>query len=167
MLNAHNVRTYLEIGARHGDTFHIIMSSLPKGSFGIALDLGGGPWGVANSIPYLSSVIADLNKQGYNCDYILGDSTDPDIIETVCALGPYDAIFIDGDHRYNGVKSDWLSYGRVGKLVAFHDIVGIDQFDKQGNKVEVSILWNEIKERNKYTEFIGDKTTMGIGVILQ
>ena len=42
------VTRYLEIGARHGDTFHTIVLALPEGSYGLALDLPGGLWGPAS-----------------------------------------------------------------------------------------------------------------------
>ena len=38
--------------------------------------------------------------------------------------GPLDMLFIDGDHRYEGVLADWLLYKHLvspGGIVAFHD----------------------------------------------
>jgi hypothetical protein len=49
LLQERNVRRYLEIGARHGDTFHEVMRSLPVGSVGVAVDLPGGLWGHVKS----------------------------------------------------------------------------------------------------------------------
>ena len=36
--------------------------------------------------------------------------------------GPYDLVFIDGDHSPAGVRADWQNYGPMARLVAFHDI---------------------------------------------
>ena len=52
------------------------------------------------------------------------DSQDPATIEAVGECGPFDFVFIDGDHTYDGVRADWLAYSplvRSGGLVAFHD----------------------------------------------
>jgi predicted O-methyltransferase YrrM len=59
---------------------------------------------------------------------ILGDSGAPSTVarvkEAVC--GSVDFLFIDGDHRYDGVRRDFESYAplvRPGGLIAIHDIV--------------------------------------------
>lgn len=75
--------------------------------------------------------------------YLLrGFSQDAGIIEQAADLGPYDFIFIDGDHRYQAVKADWDNYRGMaapGGVFAFHDTqhVGDDTYG-------VEQLWNEI-----------------------
>jgi len=48
-----------------------------------------------------------------------------DVVEEVAAhTSSLDLLFIDGDHSYKGVKSDWDAYSRFlrsGSLVVFHD----------------------------------------------
>src|SRR5690606_15397754 len=44
LLQDRGVRRYLEVGARHGDTFHYLMTGLPVGSVGVAVDLPGALW---------------------------------------------------------------------------------------------------------------------------
>lgn len=165
-LNDHAVKSYLEIGARHADTFHEIMINLPKGSTGVAVDLPGGMWGKKSSVNSLIAAAKDLRRRGYKIHVILGDSTDPEIMDKVDALAPYDAILIDGDHRYDGAKQDWVNYGPLSNIVAFHDIVGEGQVEKvHNNPVEVPRLWSEIKQLYPgCTEFVDDGSTMGIGV---
>jgi cephalosporin hydroxylase len=169
LFKKHNVRRYLEIGARHGDTFHAIMSALPVGSFGVAVDLVAGPWGTSKSLKHLQLAGEDLTTKGREVQIILGNSRSPDIIERIAAFAPFDAILIDGDHRYDGVKADWLNYGSMAPIVAFHDIAGEGQHTKDGKAlpVEVPRLWNEIKDQFEHVEFIGENTTMGIGVLLK
>jgi len=170
LLQQRKVRRYLEIGARHGDTFFAVMTALPPGSFGLAVDLGGGAWGTPKSVRFLKEACADLQRRGYRISMVLGDSTSPEIIRMVNLAGPYDAILIDGDHRYAGVKSDWLQYGHMGSLVAFHDIAGEGQTTKDGSNmpVEVPRLWQELRGgRLETREFIGEGSTMGIGVIIR
>jgi predicted O-methyltransferase YrrM len=78
-----------------------------------------------------------------------------------------DFLFIDGDHTYEGVKSDFEMYSplvRAGGLVAFHDIVP-DRFETTG---EVHIYWNELKQRGyeqrELIDLVGSRG-YGIGVV--
>lgn len=158
------VRKYLEIGARHGDSFHEIMLSLPEGSYGVAVDLPGALWGKKSSGDYLQNAAADLRSRGYLIDVIIGDSTAPKIVERVRAMGRFDAALIDGDHTYKGVKKDWDNYHDICDIVALHDIVGEGQFEKVRNTpVEVPRFWKELKVPNKI-EFVDNGSLMGIGI---
>ena len=172
LLKDKGVRKYLEIGARHGDTFYEVMTSLPPGSIGVALDYPGALWGTHKSKNWLSDVVADLNAKNYQARAIFGDSTSPDVVEYLTNLGPFDAILIDGDHRYAGVKADWINYCNLAPIVAFHDIVGTGQREKvSNNEVEVPRLWAELKgekQGNDFTafvEFIDEGSAMGVGVV--
>ena len=159
--------SYLEIGARHGDTFHDVMMAMPKGSIGVAVDLGGGPWGSPKSVPFLHSAIDDLRKRGYLVKAIFGDSRSAGIRQMAMLNSPYDLCLIDGDHRYEGVKADWFNYRKLAKVIAFHDIVGDGEKDSAGNMVEVPRLWNELKADYAHIEIVAPVSTMGIGIIDQ
>jgi hypothetical protein len=165
-LQANNVKRYLEIGARHGDTFHEVMINLPVGSYGLAVDLPGGLWGKSTTALSLQQAVDDLRQRGYVIDVILGDSTKADVINRVAQFAPFGAVLIDGDHRYEGVKSDWINYRDMAEIIAFHDIVGHGQIEKvHGNQVEVPRFWAEIKLENEcVVEFVAPGSTMGIGV---
>jgi hypothetical protein len=166
LLRRENVRSYLEIGARHGDTFFEVMKSLPKGSMGVAVDLPGGLWGTEKSKAPLRRAVIDLKSGGYRATAVFGDSRSAGVRQTVMADGPFDAVLIDGDHLYEGVKADWLNYGPMSRIVAFHDIAGEGEAEKvNGNPVEVSRLWSELKADYRHAELIGEATTMGIGVL--
>lgn len=73
-----------------------------------------------------------------------------------------DFLFIDGDHRYEAIKSDFNMYSplvRRGGVVAFHDI-GKNE-EGGGHK-----FWNEIKHSYKNIEILKDSNSeKGIGVI--
>lgn len=169
MLRDRGVRRYLEIGARHGDTFHHIMRALPKQSYGVAVDLGGGAWGTPASVPHLRRAAEDLVRKGYRIDVILGDSCSRSVRAKVLECGSFDAVLIDGDHRYAGVQADWSFYGKLAPIVAFHDIAGTGQTTKDGQAlpVEVPLLWDEIRPEFDHVELVGSESTMGIGVILR
>lgn len=163
-----DVRSFLEIGSRDGGTFHAVMSSLPAGSKGVAVDLPGEAWGKGSSGPRLQEAVDDLKTRGYDVSAIFGDSRSPVVIEQVIRHGPFDAILIDGDHRYDGVKADWETYSDIGWLIAFHDIAGDGYSVRDGTAViEVGRLWKEIRDNYDHFEIIADRSIMGIGVILK
>jgi hypothetical protein len=164
LFKTHSFTSYLEIGARHGDTFYSVVMAMPKGSRAVCVDLPNGLWGNSRSLKNLESCCNELTAQGYKIDLILGDSTKQAIIDKVKKLGPFDAALIDGDHRYDGVKKDWLNYGPMCSLVAFHDIVGHGQRHSAGIYVEVPRLWGDIKQADSF-EFVEVGSKMGIGVI--
>lgn len=167
LLQKRKVTSYLEIGARHGDTFHKIMTSLPRGSFGLAVDMPGALWGTQKSRDYLCNVVIDLKSRGYQIECLFGNSQTEEMRTMIEARGPFDAIFIDGDHTLAGVTRDWENYKDMSKIIAFHDIVGIGQKEKQSNKpVEVPKLWLSLKDKYMTQEIIADHSQMGIGVCL-
>lgn len=160
------VRAYLEIGARHGDTFWDVMRALPTGARGVAVDLPNGPWGSSGSESSLRETVRLLHAEGYDAHEVLGDSRAPEVLSAVGALGPYDAVFIDGDHRYYPARADWDHYRSMARLVAFHDIVGHRQHDRQGNLVEIPRLWEDIALLGLRTEVIvSPGSHMGVGVV--
>jgi hypothetical protein len=168
LLRSHGVRRYLEVGVRYGDTFHAIMSALGPSAVGVALDQPGQAWGDVDSPQHWLAVRLHLQDHGMIVYEVTGDSGDPAIFEQVKALGPYDAVFIDADHRYDAVQRDWLTYGTLAPLVAFHDIAGTGQGAQVGGAfapVEVPLLWAELREQFETFEFVEPGSNMGIGVV--
>lgn len=164
LLKDAGVTSYLEVGARHGDTFHWVMTHLPPGSRGVAVDMPGGKWGRRNTGKYLRKAVADLNRRGYRCKIVLGDSGAAATLRAVKVIAmTFDACLIDGDHRYAGVRRDWELYGPLANLVAFHDIAGDGQGLRDGTPVEVPRLWREIRD-DQSIELVADGSPMGIGV---
>lgn len=186
-LKEKHVRKYLEIGARHGDTFHHVMTAIskygtefhtPQGgkqmrertfkkAFGVAVDYPGALWGTRASRVPLMNVMRDLKSKTISCHAIFGDSTLPSTVAMVTQYGHFDAVLIDGDHTLKGVTLDWKNYRDLAKYIIFHDIVGTGQAEKvEGNPVEVPILWERIKAMPEYEtiEFVAEGSKMGIGV---
>ena len=101
-------------------------------------------------------------------ELIEGDSNDPAIIEKVRAFGPFDFIFIDGDHVYEAVKHDWENYNqmvRPGGAVGFHDTSRMGE--GWVSKVEVRKLLDELWASNSYpsVEFFNGRENPGVAVL--
>jgi len=91
-----------------------------------------------------------------------------------------DLLFVDGDHSYAGVKSDYESYRhlvRSGRLIAFHVIVD-DYLTRFGSSTSIGyaegvpMFWRDLKNGKPdqhFWEFIADpdQDGMGIGVLEQ
>lgn len=167
LLAARDVRNYCEIGARHGDTFFSVVTSLPIGSRGVAVDLPGGLWGTYKSQQSLEQACAELREMGYVIDLVLGDSQQVETQQQIAQHGRFGAMLIDGDHTLQGVTNDWNLYRDMAPLIAFHDIVGTGQVERVGGRpVEVPIFWDSIKKDFEHREFVDADSKMGIGVLL-
>ena len=84
-----------------------------------------------------------------------------------------DVLFIDGDHRYEGVSADLAAYGRLvrpGGLVALHDVVP-DRRQRLGEETTsdaggVPRLWREVSggALGPTTELVDDRDQDGCGI---
>lgn len=86
---------------------------------------------------------------------IVGDSKSPETLNRLKGKlkgRPINLLYIDGDHSYLSVKSDYEMYSPlVRNIVAFHDVIIF--------KDAVAKFWNELIAANKE---IGDKTFITI-----
>jgi predicted O-methyltransferase YrrM len=159
---ASKATSILEIGSRFGEALEMMAKAMPVKGKVVSVDLPGvQPWGYTDSEYALRQRMYALESDGYDAHLFLGNSTDPEVVKQVKSLGEFDLVFIDGDHRYEGVKKDWENYGPLGRVVVFHDIV--EHPKDANNRTEVYRLWKEI-EGNKST-FIANESLMGLGVV--
>lgn len=82
-----------------------------------------------------------------------------------------DFLFIDGDHSYNGVRSDFLMYSplvKTGGVIAFHDIHP-DYRTRYGRATasdvgKVPAFWSSVKRTYTTDELVEDEGQDGYGI---
>lgn len=161
---------YLEIGARHGQSFKEIVRELYKPCEALAIDLPGAKWGHPESQYNLMAVCDELNAEGRDSSVLFTDSKSVAAKALAERMAPFDLCLIDGDHTYEGVSVDFIRYAPLCRYVALHDIAGEGKSTRVGHTsytMGVPRLWAEIKGANypNTWEFIAPGSTMGIGVV--
>lgn len=124
----------LEIGTYEGGTLYHWLKGRPD----LVVTVDDFRMGADNRVLYDEWV-----EPGTRLEVIAADSQEPDTVARVAGFAPFDWCFIDADHSYHGVCSDWINYGPLvspGGVVAFHDIAR-----HPDPRVEVYRLWSEIK----------------------
>jgi len=133
---------YLEIGAYAGGSASL-MSSNHKISKSYSVDIGY----PINKETAINNVLKFKHK---DCEYhyFHGSSMDKKIIEEVKSKINYvDILFIDGDHAYNAVLSDFKNYSDLvvkGGYIIFDDY--LDNVHSPGVKPAVDSLCETINE---------------------
>ena len=166
-----NPKNVMEIGSKFGGTFEILCN-IATGKK-ISIDLPGGKHGgwITKEHPYLGDSYKLRNtyfKTNYtNTHMITGNSHHTNTKDEVLKIlngDLLDFLFIDGDHSYYGVSTDWKLYKdlvRPGGSIAFHDIN--DTKHHRDLDVWVGKFWDEL-DGDKIT-FNCNKHWAGIGVI--
>lgn len=157
---------------QHGDEFEWLLSHLQHitsileiGSYD-----GGSLLGFVKDCPNLKKIrsidieprpglkqhFVDLKAAGYDAELLGADSHTLPAIAWATTNGPYDFIYIDGDHDSPGVDLDWHNYHTLAPLIGFHDM------DHPHHAVKD--LWAKLKADGYRTE---EKITsyMGTGLV--
>jgi SAM-dependent methyltransferase len=152
-LKSKKLKTYLNIGIGKGSSFVIetyLQDTLIKS---VAID-NTSYWKQYQQTEISKSI--EWIKTNSNTDIVYHNLNSSNYL-TNCK-DTYDAIFIDGDHSYNGVYQDYKGCIKLlneGGFLIFHDI-------NSSISPGVTKLWNEIKNEN-CIEFI-TLDVCGIGI---
>jgi predicted O-methyltransferase YrrM len=168
LIREQEVKSYLEIGSKNGGSLWRVANTLPKGSRVVSVDLPHGDTSFKVTEPNLKICVDELARRGYDAHLFLSDSTKPETVDAVRALGPFDLVFIDANHTEPYVRKDWANYGPMGRMVAFHDIGWKAQLHKDRSKkmpIEVPIVWRELRREFPFVEISCCPADNGIGVL--
>ena len=162
-----------EIGRAKGGTLMLLCRAAAPDALIISLDLPGaiysGPIPFINRGSWRKPLLKAMAGPGQDLRLINGDSKSPSsvaLFEQALGGRKLDLLFIDGDHTWDGVKSDFEIYSRFvkpGGIIAFHDIQ--PGFERWG--VAVSRFWKETALPGSKKEYIEDPSQIsyGIGVL--
>lgn len=144
----------VEIGSDMGGTLHGFALLVPSARL-ISVSMQSGPYSTMKPLEApAGTVVFDADSHLMETWQSLVQELDNQEI---------DVLFIDGDHTYQGVKSDYVMYAglvRSGGLVIFHDILPHPTMPEIG----VGQLWSEIQ--GDKTEYLADPITWGgVGVL--
>lgn len=149
-LSERQVTSYLEIGCRWGGTFILTTEYLKK----------FGPVSSSVAIDIIDSPVSEYTGG----EFIKMDSKSDEFRKYISERN-FDLVLIDGDHSYEGVRSDYETVKDHAKMIVFHDISSVAC-------PGVSRLWNEIKHNYTYYEFTDQyydvgHPYLGIGVAVK
>ncbi|EGQ43454.1 MAG: cephalosporin hydroxylase [Candidatus Nanosalina sp. J07AB43] len=175
----------VEIGTLRGGTSYIWSRYIESAEKIVSVDLPG------KAIKDMRDRLLEEFSISKEISVIRGNSHDKETFKEVRdEVDEVDFLLIDGDHSYEGVKTDFEMYKEIvsdGGMIAFHDIVphasSRQEIDQKLNDVEdlekkdvamgspnwgVAEFWNEIKDDYETKEFVSHpkQNGKGIGVIL-
>ena len=151
----------LEVGSSFGGTLAKMASVMKKGAKIVSVDAAMDETPLfLNPAASLKETCRQIAALGASVELLIGDSHSSQVVDRVSHYAPFDFVFIDGDHTYDGVKADWENYGPMGTIVGFHDI---------GCVPEVNRFWEELKAKGNYRieEQMAKEKGFGIGVVFR
>jgi predicted O-methyltransferase YrrM len=167
LVRQNNPKVILEIGTSQGGTLYLFSRLVEPGGLVISIDKPGEP----GSVRYvMRSVYQTFGKQnGAKVLTLDRDSHSPEThreLEQILAGRQIDLLFIDGDHRYDGVKADYQTYRQwiaPGGIIALHDIA----IQENHATIDVPRFWRELVASSRSCqEFVARPGEgPGIGVI--
>jgi len=167
---AEHPATVVEIGTANGATL-LLWTRIAQRRV-ISIDLPGGTHGGGYSKPkcrlFREFV---LDRPGVTIDLIRASSQEVSTrrqVQQIVGSDPIDLLFIDGDHRLDGVTRDfelWNGLVRPGGRIVFHDVLP----NPHDPSSQVAVLWTALKARypGKTMEIVAsrDQGWAGIGIL--
>jgi O-antigen/teichoic acid export membrane protein/predicted O-methyltransferase YrrM len=158
-------KAVLEIGTCHGGTLFVLCRLSHPDATVISVDLPGGSFGGGYS-RFRTPIFKAFPANGQRLHLVRDDSHKAETRDKVVKLlgdPALDLLFIDADHTYEGIRSDFELYSplvKSGGLIAFHDIARNQPSTEYG----VVRLWNEIKGQYRYSEIVDNPDQVGFGI---
>jgi predicted O-methyltransferase YrrM len=162
--------TVVEIGTASGGSLLLFARAAAEDALIVSIDLPGGEFGGGYG-PWRIPLYRSFARKRQRLHLIRADSHRPATVarlKKILGGRAIDFLFIDGDHSYEGVKTDFALYRPLmapGGAVAFHDIATT----APESRCSVHRFWQEIKREFGGTEFIEaldrKPSIFGIGLI--
>ncbi|GAB4231007.1 MAG: hypothetical protein Tsb0021_09230 [Chlamydiales bacterium] len=162
-------RTVIEVGTAQGGALYLWCQAAADDATVISIDLPGGEFG-GGYHKHREPFYHHFAREKQQLHLLRANSQIPETVKKTQNLlngNQVDFLFIDGDHTYEGVKTDFSLYSplvRKGGVIAFHDILPRHDIPE----IEVYRFWEEIKKTYPYEEIIGKEGSgrkIGSGVI--
>jgi len=164
LLKRRKLKSIVEIGTAQGGTLYAWCKIAGSDAAIISIDLPGGPFGGGYTLNDIKK-FRKYKRKNQHIYFLRKDShkqeTKNKLAEILDGRG-IDLLFIDGDHRYKGVKKDFQLYSPLVKqngLIVFHDII----YHPNVPECKVNKFWNEIKRKYKNAAFIDKQGDRGWG----
>ena len=156
-------RSVVEIGTYRGGTLFLFTRVATPDATIVSIDLPAGFPGAYRRT--YAPLLKSFGRDKQRIRLIRGDSHSTRTSNAVREIvgTTVDLLFIDGDHKYEGVHRDFETYAplvRPGGLIAFHDIVD-GRPDAVGG---VPRFWKELRDRISVEEIVADWSQGGYGI---
>jgi cephalosporin hydroxylase len=150
------IKSYLEVGVRHGGTFVTTVEYLNKFhqlDFAVGVDI----------MPCPS--IAEYKMINPQADFVKINTQTSQFLDFLSEYEQFDLVLIDANHAENECRNEFNAVKDKAKIVVFHDINNIDF-------PGVKKVWHEVKESGVYNcyeytdQYPGLGPYMGIGMAI-
>jgi predicted O-methyltransferase YrrM len=165
LLKKGKLRTIVEIGTDKGGTFWLWCQIAEPEALIVSIDLPGGDYGEGYNSEDVKR-FKTWSKPGQQLEFLMEDShaeETKNLLISILDGRQIDLLFIDGDHRYEGVTQDFTMYSPLvgkGGLIVFHDIVEtLPRLNCHSHR-----FWNEIKQSYRHEEFIEQDDDLALRV---
>ena len=158
----------LEVGTARGGTLYLWTQAARDNATVISVDLPAGH--SRGGYPeWRTPLYQAFARPQQKLHLLRADSHAPETVgqvRQILAGQPLDLLFIDGDHTYESVRTDYVQYGslvRPGGLIAFHDIR-----PSPDPNIQVERLWTQLRKWYEVEEFVHPHKKgreLGIGVL--
>jgi hypothetical protein len=151
------IRSYLEVGVRHGGTFVTTVEYLNKFrplDCAVGIDIMPCP------------TIAEYQKINDRAGFVRVNTQTSQFVDFLEKSSLFDLVLIDANHEETECRNEFLAVKIKANIVVFHDIDNIDFLG-------VKTVWNEVKNMDEYDcyeyteQYAGIGPFMGIGMAIR
>ena len=151
------IRSYLEVGVRHGGTFVTTIEYLSKFhllDFAVGVDIMPCP------------TIAEYKKINPQVEFVKLNTQSDQFLDFLGTYAQFDLVLIDANHEETECRNEFVAVKNKANIIVFHDIDNIDFLG-------VKKVWAEVKNSNEYDcyeyieQYPGLGPYMGIGMAIR